>query len=466
MSRFRPRRAGRPGMSLVELLVVIGVLLLLLVTVIPILSPTADQKGREAAATVLSMINRAKLRAENNGDTGAGLWLEPLTTTGSLAGPMNDNVWWQLDGQVARMATLDMFACEPQNAYNGDNPDEASVLIYPINETPPGRQFVSNVPPNDYLALFQLQDCVFIREFCGTASRITVDTNDSYFFRLLSRPEQDALQANPSFFPRPYRECLDPGLGSPPVAGDPYYVDSLSENFYSGKGNGFSPNPTNATAPQLVVGWVRPIAAVMGGVAKQERISWLFNPNTPVFPVSKFAGFAKPFAIHRPNVRSPTPPLSVPEGYAIDVSWSSIGSQLFHNSVDVRLGQGTMTLLPDFLANQPVQFIFQSDGSLKKVVYKAFLSGFGGGQGAAVEKSIDLPADIFLLVGRADRVGLPYVANPTESTPGANWQYPDSRWVKISHQTGKTLIADPVLDVNNVYDSQGYARADVAAVRN
>ncbi len=439
-------------MTLVELLVVIGVLLLLLVSVVPILSPTADQKGREAAATVLSMINRAKLRAEANGDTGAGIWLEPLLTTGSLAGPVNSNIWWQLDGQPLPMATLDMFACEPQNAYNGDDPDAARVLIYPINCTPPSYQF--GYTGSDYLALFEKDACPFIREFCSSCSRITVDTTDSYYFRLLTDAEQLNLQTNyPNWFPRPYRAC-NAGLNP----GDPDYQDpdapAGTNSYYAGA-------PV-AGAPNLVVAWVRDLQP--GGSRRNTNtVATAFNPTTPSWPVSDQN---RRFAIQRPNVRSPTPPLTVPQGYAIDVSWSSHGTQLLHNVVDVRAGQGGMTLLPNFLANQPVQFMFDSGGGLKKVVYKAFLAGFGGGQGSVVEQSLDVPADVFLLVGRADRVGRPYVANPTEANPGANWQYPDSRWVKISHLTGKTLIADPVLDVTNVYDSQGYARADVSAVRN
>ena len=301
-----PHIARRPGMTLVELLVVIGVLLLLLVTVIPILSPTADQKGREAAATVLSMINRAKLRAEANGDTGAGVWLEPLITAGSLAGPASNNVWWQLDGQIARMATLDMFACEPQNAYNGDNPDQASALIYPINETPPGRQFVAGVPATDYLALFETRDCPFIREFCKTSSRITVGS-DSYYFRLLTLGEQQTLQGNLKYFPRPYRQCNDPGLlGADLAPGDPYYVDPASNTFYSGAGKGITPPPPEAV-PDLVVGWVRtlPNAASMNDLSKHARLRFLFSPSTPTFPASRTTagGLGEAFAIQRPNVQ-------------------------------------------------------------------------------------------------------------------------------------------------------------------
>ena len=451
-----PDRAGRPGMTLVELLVVIGILLLLLVTVVPILAPTPDQKGREAAATVLSMINRAKLRAEANGDTGSGIWLEPLTTAGSEAGSVNGGYWWQLDGQVVRMATLDMFACEPQNSYNGDDPDQAEVLIYPINE--PNRTF-ANVPSTDSLALFESTPCQFIRELCSSSTRISVEGGESYYFRLLSPTEQSAITR--PHYPRPYRDCNEPGLGPQLVPGDGYYQDP-------------SPPPGNtskyysypvAGAPELRVAWVRtlPNANPMSVETRQRLVQFEYDPTTPRFPVE---AEGEKFAIQRPNVRSPTPPLSVPEGYAIDVSWSSHGVQLFHNAAEVRAGQGGMTLIPNFFANQPVQLMFDQAGSLTKVLYKGFLAGFGGGQGALVEQSIDVPADVFLLVGRADRAGLPFVANPTDENPGANWQYPDSRWVKISHSTGKTLIADPVLGVTNVYESQGYARRDLAAVRN
>ena len=110
--------------------------------------------------------------------------------------------------------------------------------------------------------------------------------------------------------------------------------------------------------------------------------------------------------------------------------------------------------------------MFDSNGALKHLVVRKFVAGFGVGNGAILDDTLALNADLFLLVGRADRVGRPYVAVPTEANPGANWQYPDSRWIKISYTTGKTLIADPYLRVDNVYDSQSYARSDIAAVRN
>ena len=104
-SRFQ-RRQPKTGVTLIELLVVIGVMLLLLVTVAPNLAPTPDQKGREAAATVISMINRAQKRAVDQ-QADAGLWLEPLLTSGSIQRVQSK--WTvQLDGANVAMATLDV----------------------------------------------------------------------------------------------------------------------------------------------------------------------------------------------------------------------------------------------------------------------------------------------------------------------------------------------------------------------
>jgi len=125
-----------------------------------------------------------------------------------------------------------------------------------------------------------------------------------------------------------------------------------------------------------------------------------------------------------------------------------------------------MTLIPDLLANEPVQIMFDKDGRVTSVQFRKYLLGFGVGSGSVVDDTLTLTSDLYLLVGRADRVGLGYNPAPTEESPGANWQYPDSRWIKISYSTGKTILADPYLDVDNVYDSQRYARSDIAALRN
>jgi type II secretory pathway pseudopilin PulG len=447
------------GMTLVELLVVIGVLLLLLVAVVPILSPSADQKGREAAATVASMINRVKARIDSAGDNAsAGLWLEPLLTSGSVR-IVPPNAVAQTDGVNMAMATLDMFVCEPQDNYNGDDPVAARAYVYQPNQ-PPQYVFVPGFRTDEALVLFEQRSCFFVRELCGQSSRITIPPGgpQTYLFRLLTTAEQASLGEN--YFPQPYRPCneglapSDLDLWKDPA--DP------SSGYYAGYGDSLAA-AAGGPAPKLVVGWIRSLDG--GSFGARGPFSDPFNPNAspPTFPVPG----GESFAIARPNTRSATPPLSVPEGYAIDVAWSSYGTLLLHNSADARrAGNGNMQLVDNILANQPIQVMFDSAGSLKKVIVRRFVRSFGVGTGSIVEDTIELTTDLFLLVGRADRVGRPYVANPTEANPGANWQYPDSRWIKVSRATGNTVIADPYLGVDNVYDSQTYARSDVAAVRN
>jgi type II secretory pathway pseudopilin PulG len=427
-------RSPRSGVTLVELLVVIGILLLLLVTVAPNLAPTPEQKGREAAATVISMINRAqKCAVDQKAD--AGLWLEPLITSGNVR-IVPPKAYVQLDGATVSMASLDMFASEPQDAYNGDDPDTARAFIYPVNS--PGNIFVPGFRSDECLVLFEERSCAFIRDLCSQSSRITIDNSGTYDFRLLSDKDQRTLSTN--YFPTPYR----PG---------PNYPGNVN------------PNPPSDGLHALVVGWIRSDNGVQP-VTGAGPWTPSYDPVNPVFPLS--STYTSQFAIQRPNTRTATPPLSIPAGFAIDVAWSSYGTLLLHNSIDAnRLGNGSnMQLIDNFLANQPVQVMFDMNNALKSLVVRKFKAGFGVGPGSTVDQTLALNVDLFLLVGRADRVGRPYVKNPTEANPGANWQYPDSRWIKISCVTGKTLIADPYLGVDNVYDSQAYARSDIAAVRN
>ena len=462
--RHPAKHHAQRGMTLVELLVVIGILLLLLVTVIPILSPTADQNGREAAATVVSMIERSKTRAQANDSYGAGLWLDPIVTSGSTrVVPLTPpTAVVQLDGANLPMAALDLFACEPQFSYNGDDLETAKAYIYPVNQSP-AYVFVPGFSLKESLVLFEKRSCDAIREFCSQSSRISI-ASVTYFFRLLSEAEQASL--NVSYLPKPYRPCNLGPQGELP-ADDQNYQSPTREGtskYYDGYAPNLSLEDGGEKQPALVVGWIR---STDGTDLSAPRGVWHdYDPHSKNFPVS--SNGEQSFSIARPNTRSATAPLSVPAGYAVDVAWSSYGTTLLHNSADsLRLGNGSqMTLLPNFLANQPVQVMFDSSQALQGVVVKKFLAGFGVGDGAIIEDTLTGGGDVFLLVGRADRVGLPYAATPSEANPGANWQYPDSRWIKIAGATGKTLIADPFLGVNNVFDSQKYARADIAAVRN
>lgn len=76
MTRATAHRHG--GMTLVELLVVIGILGLLAVTVLPTFSSTGDRrKVRDAASSVSSFIAAGQSRALGS-RSGGGLWIQPL----------------------------------------------------------------------------------------------------------------------------------------------------------------------------------------------------------------------------------------------------------------------------------------------------------------------------------------------------------------------------------------------------
>jgi prepilin-type N-terminal cleavage/methylation domain-containing protein len=501
MARQKARPAlSHAGMTLIELLVVIVIMSLLLVTVIPTLSPNDDQKGREAASTVAGMVSRVLGRAQTNGDRGAGLWIEPAIKAGTIQTLSGSTYIIDDTGQPLAMAGMDLFTSEPQNDYCGDDPEQAIVHVN-RNARPrplPGDSyFPGSYPPidaslttinsaTDAVLTFSVTTSPFVREICGRSTRIRIprDSGSEYYLRLFTQSEQGSqLASKPTMFPRPYRPCnegISPGQSDYQDPGRaPGPNNEQTNRFYKNAEDG---DRINFSSDSFVSGLIR----IIPGNASLPTEHLPFdpgcravpnaNPRSPTnYPGIQPAG--ESFAIIRPNTRSATPPLSVPAGFAIDLAWSTYGTTLLRNSLHQSLDDGTtgMGMIRDLLANEPIQIMFDKDGRLTGIHFRKYLLGFGVGSGSIVDETLTLATDLYLLVGRADRVGLPYKSNPTEENPGANWQYPDSRWVKVSKSTGRTLIADPMLyrrqgnamvPVTTVFQSQAFARDDVPASRN
>jgi type II secretory pathway pseudopilin PulG len=73
----RQRFAQRPGLTLIELLIVIAILMIVTVAAVPLLQPpNADRKLREAAREFVSTLDLAKARAIETGRP-AGIWIDP-----------------------------------------------------------------------------------------------------------------------------------------------------------------------------------------------------------------------------------------------------------------------------------------------------------------------------------------------------------------------------------------------------
>jgi type II secretory pathway pseudopilin PulG len=404
-------------MTLVELLVVVAIMLLLLVTVVPNLAPTPDQKCREAALTLTAAITRAQSRANQNAGRGAGLWLQPLENSGMVAGDTT-------------RGSADLFVCERQDSYTGDDPALATAFIQKTNF------------PSDKMAvlIFSLKACPFIREVCAQSSLMQFAGNPvTYFFRLQTAAEQSAL--NDAYFPAPFRAYIPPT--PPDTPGDPNSYTAEQIRSRSDIAVAFIKSSGDTSPPAATQGKYAPPPAEQNLPGEGDQ-----------------AGV--PFSILRPVTRSASPPLSLPAGYVIDTAWSCVGTTLLNNTLSRRDGTPiNMRCIDNFLSNHPVHIMFnESNGAIEQLRYKLQVAGFG-----IVDEERTVTSDIYLLIGRADRAGNPYVPNPGDDTIGANWQYPDSRWIRIYRADGKTIIADPVLKVPDVFQSQGYARAGLDATR-
>jgi len=216
--------------------------------------------------------------------------------------------------------------------------------------------------------------------------------------------------------------------------------------------------------------------------------SWIamMRPTSSQVPANTlwpaFAPAAHRFAIYRLPTRVGQP-MSLTQGMAIDLLWSGVGTQRFGvrdpaTGSPNLAGDGFSTAgtaaddwLPDpdyVAASTPgnpgkVVAMFDPSGSLSEVIYVA--------SGAAATSRLFLTGPLFLLVGRVDRCGLPYAPAPTEDNPGANWQYPDSRWIAIDPRTGVVRIAEPLLRsvtspptaVTTARESQALIRAGMSS---
>jgi type II secretory pathway pseudopilin PulG len=171
---------------------------------------------------------------------------------------------------------------------------------------------------------------------------------------------------------------------------------------------------------------------------------------------------AKEYRISLPPIPSLPAPLKMPGEYIVDIGWSTCGSSLFRPITNpMPAGAGTLFGISNFDSFMPVHIMFNTLGDTQSVFFQEWIVASAAGR----TNRLNTTDNIYLLVGKVDRAGLPYTPSPTDINPGANWQYPDSRWVRISGRDGAVLIADPVPNATTVFGSQGYARRGISANR-
>ena len=162
------------------------------------------------------------------------------------------------------------------------------------------------------------------------------------------------------------------------------------------------------------------------------------NPFNAKLPVSEFP---LAFRIRRQPTRSSTSVFQLTRGAALDLSWCTLGSQLFSSFVSLNNNSPA-----------PITILFDAGGRPSQLVHS---------NGA--RQAIGEP--IFLLLGLAELCGnsatnVPdaNVTDDPEDRTGANWQYVDATWLYIDHQSGLCRTAPSAAkranSTNNVFDSQ------------
>ena len=308
--------------------------------------------------------------------------------------------------------SADLFVAQPGDPYTGED-SVSYVFLNPIPN--------SNLVSQQAVAVFSLQTCPNIESYCDLYSQIYIEGR--LYYLTLPAP---APFYQPSFLPPPY----DNGTQSTATIKIGLITTILPDT---------DAIPTSS-----------PAYSALDAFPKYPAL----DPGHPTF------------RIDNSPTRSSTAPLSLPNGYVVDIAWSSYGNMLFIDSRNLLDGTpDTFTGIDYFLPSEPVVIMFNSIGNIQELRYR-ILDSMGQKHDCRIYRN----ADVFLLIGRADRAGNPFVQNPTENNPGANWQYPDSRWIKISRSGGAALISDTVPSVNNnvtdVLASQQFVRRSLGASRN
>ena len=182
------------------------------------------------------------------------------------------------------------------------------------------------------------------------------------------------------------------------------------------------------------------------------------TPTNTLWPAPPPA--AHRFAIYRVPTRAGQP-LTLPAGTAIDLAWSGVVSQRF-GQLPLN-GDAGLSSDPDYAfaappgANPPtITALFDATGAFAEICYLA------NSPAPAQTSRLSTTGPLYMLIGRVDRCGLPYNPAPTESNPGANWQYSDSFWIAIDPKTGVIKTAEVVPNSATARGSQGFIRAGLA----
>lgn len=382
------------GMTLIELLVVIVILTTIVGAAIPLMSPSNDDRRlREAARSLNTYITGAQTRAiATKRPYGVAFKRLSQDTKRDKPGDLqNDNG-----------VCLEAFYVEQQAPYAGfDANSRACVALHPNRPGTVLVRFVTRATAG------------------GTAPGLPVGWTVDLFPPGMIRPH-DVIEINGT------RYKLLPDNGTNDLTN--FRFDTVTKSFYE------DTNP-NDNKP------VKIVAQPMNDSGQQINPRYDDNGNE----IGSLSGSTKPpspyWALPAPYkiIRQPTPasdePYQLPEGAAIDLRASGVGT-------------GDYFYWPGLNDNsEGVIIMFAPEGRVERVSYSQYPN---------VAEAFDQPVvdNIYLLVGRRENIAAPDAAvDPTlNSSEWAkatsdedraklrqplNWLGGSSRWVVIGSQTGR-----------------------------
>lgn len=180
-----------------------------------------------------------------------------------------------------------------------------------------------------------------------------------------------------------------------------------------------------------------------GGPLIRMRGDFNQSPRNTAWPRTTDSG--APFRILPQPRRASSGLLQLQRGAAIDLAWSCLGGRT--------LGMGG--IIAAAAQQAPVAVMFDAAGKPSELIHS-------GGLRTRITEPL------FLLIGALDAAGNEYVAAANTSSGlepdqrvGANWQYADSVWLCIDHNTGLVKQGAVAPQATTVYESQRFIRLTV-----
>ena len=431
MNAYR-RTFNAAGFSLIELLVVVAILGLLAVAVLPNLSNTSKTElVRQGTGKLSSFVALAQSQALG-ASTPRGLAFRQLSNSGSVFG-----------GGVV----LDLAACEGLEPYSGETYDSRVLAFVPSASLNPQRYYTRDHNGNGQIDTYN--------EVAGG------DRNRN---GVLETPES----SNPeTFWGTPYIN-----LQFGPTASD-FWVNAVSDGdliLFEGASTPFRLRSGGGSlSPTSFVAEIRP---ELGETL--SSVSWPSGSRPFVFPGPwAVANSAFTNGTHEPLryeiLRQPKMNSGISDQLSgeacVDMGWTTVGYSLLRNqNLSLITTPCVYSFNNGFDPSLDLCIMFDAVGRPSEVLQIPT----EGVSPIAPFYRRRLTEPVFLLVGRADRVGQNYVAGldpDADPDSGCNWQHPDSRWVAID-TNGRVVVAEPA-PVSSphwweaLYQSQQFIRSDL-----